>query len=184
MEESVLQPLSRAARVVVGVTGSARSGAALRRAAQEARRTGSVLVPVLAWEPPGGEAAYRLAPVPSLAAIWERQAGERLSANIAAALGAVPEGIRVEPVVARAPASYALTKLADQPGDLLVLSAGPRNPLVRLLRGAVRRRVAARARANLLLVAAPAVPRSRRLPRSARRELRRITPDDFLRPSG
>ena len=169
--------------MVVGATGSAGSAAALRRAAQEARRTGSVLVPVLAWEPPGGEAAYRLAPVPSLAAIWARQAGERLDANIAAALGAVPEGIRVEPVVARAPAPYALNKLADQPGDLLVLGVGPRNPLVRMVRGRVRRRVVARARAALLLVAAPPVPRSPRLPRSARRELRRITPDDFLRPT-
>lgn len=53
-------------RVVVGLSGSLGSLTALHRAAAEARRTGAVLVAVLAWEPPGGEFAYRRSPCPPL----------------------------------------------------------------------------------------------------------------------
>ncbi|WP_174501741.1 universal stress protein, partial [Streptacidiphilus neutrinimicus] len=84
---TALPSLARPARVVVGVTGSAGSAAALRTAAAEARRSGRVLVAVLAWEPPGGEAAYRLAPDPALARIWERAAMERLDSAFAEAFG-------------------------------------------------------------------------------------------------
>jgi nucleotide-binding universal stress UspA family protein len=166
---------ARPARVVVGVTGSPSSGAALRRAVQEARRTGRVLVPMLAWEPLGGEAVYRLAPEPALAAIWARQARQRLDTAVAEALGALPLDVQVELAVVRAPAPLALNALADQPEDLLVLGAGPRGPLLRRLRGRVRRHTLLRAKAPVLLVTPPA------LPRRIRRELRRAKPEDFLR---
>lgn len=164
----------RAGRVVVGVTGSASSEAALRRAVAEARRSGRVLVPVLTWEPPGGEAAYRLAPDPSLTAFWQRQAIDRFDAAIDAALGGMPDDLAVSRVVAKANAAGALLQLADQPDDLLVLGAGPRHPLARLGRGAVRRRVLARAVAPVLLVG-PAV-----ITRADRDQLRALTPEDFL----
>jgi nucleotide-binding universal stress UspA family protein len=175
MTETELSPLVRPARVVVGVTGSTSSGAALRRAVHEARRTGSVLVPVFAWEPPGGEALYRLAPEPALAALWETRAEARLASALGAALGSRPDDLVVEPLVVRAPAAFALDKLADQGNDLLVLGAGSRRRLARMLRGRVRRQTAARAHAPILLVSPPASPRR------VRRELRRITPEDFLR---
>jgi nucleotide-binding universal stress UspA family protein len=178
MNDTEHSPLLRPARVVVGVTGSAGSGAALRRAVQEARCSGRVLVPVLAWEPPGGEAAHRLAPEPWLTRLEEHAARQRLAAAVAAALGGFPDDVPVQPMVVRAPAAYALNALADQPGDLLVLGAGPRHPLARLLRGWVRRRAVARTQAPVLLVAPPA------LPRGTRRALRRLTPEDFLRPAG
>ncbi|WP_042426549.1 universal stress protein [Streptacidiphilus anmyonensis] len=197
-ERTALPSLVRPARVVVGVTGSAGSAAALRMAAAEARRSGRVLVAVLAWEPPGGEAAYRLAPDPDLVRIWERAAIERLSAAFAEAftgastemftetatgeVDGVPDDVRVERVAVRGPAAYALTELAEHPDDLLVLGAGARRPLARLLRGAVRRRALARAHGPVMLVAPPAEPPT--LPRAVRRELRRLTPEDFLRPSG
>ena len=178
MNETQLSPIVRPARVVVGVTGSVGSGAALRRAVHEAQLLGADLVPVLAWEPPGGEAVYRTAPTPSLLTLWERQAHERLDSAISAALGALPADLHVEPLVVRAPVVHALTRLADRPTDLVVLGAGPRRPLARLLRGKVRRGVAGRAQAPVLLVPPPT------LPRSMRRELRKVTPEDFLRSAG
>jgi nucleotide-binding universal stress UspA family protein len=178
MNDTELSVERRTGRVVVGVTGSPGSEAALRRAAQEARRSGRTLVPVLAWEPPGGEVAYRIAPEPRLAARWEQEACRRLEAAVDVALGGFPVGVPVDPAVVRGPAAWALTALASEPVDLLVLGAGPRHPLARLLRGSVRRRAVARAKAPVLLVAPPA------LPRAVRRRLRRITPEDFLSPAG
>ncbi|MBC3839856.1 hypothetical protein GXW82_05320 [Streptacidiphilus sp. 4-A2] len=104
-------------RVVVGVSGSPSSKAALRRGSQEAWRSGRVLVPVHTWEPPEGEIVYARSPSPPLAALWERQAGQRLAGVLAEVLGLEPQpdpdsadpvrftanGLRVEPLVVRAP---------------------------------------------------------------------------------
>lgn len=178
MKETELFPEVRTARVVVGVTGSASSAAALRRAVYEARRTGNTLVAVLAWEPPGGERVYRAAPEPSMLEIWERKAREQLNEAVAEALGALPMDLHVETLVVRAPAAFALTALADESSDLLVLGAGPRRSIAAYLRGKVRRQVVRNAQAPILLVAPPSTPRA------MRRELRRLTPEDFLRPAG
>jgi nucleotide-binding universal stress UspA family protein len=177
MNETELSPILRCARVVVGVTGSASSGAALRRAVDEARRTGSELVPVLAWEPPGGEALYRTAPTPELAKRWQLAVGKQLDEAISAALGTLPTDITVSPTLVRAPAAWALNALADRPTDLLVLGGGRRNPLTRLLLGKVRRHTVARAKAPVLLIGPP------ERPRAIKRELRHIAPEDFLRPT-
>ncbi|HTJ66433.1 MAG TPA: universal stress protein [Actinospica sp.] len=178
MDTTELSPEVRTARVVVGVTGSASSGAALRRAVYEARRSGHLLVAVHAWEPPGGEAVYRRAPTPSMLPVWERQAEQRLDAAIAQALGAVPADLHVEKLVVRAPAAYALNALADRSSDLLVLGAGPRRSIAAYARGTVRRKVVSTATAPVLLVAPLATPRT------MRRELRHLKPEDFLRPAG
>lgn len=175
MNETELSPEVRTARVVVGVTGSASSGAALRRAVFEARRNGSPLVIVYAWEPPGGEAVYRRAPAPGMLPIWEREAHERLAAAIAESLGSVPADLHVEALAVRAPAAFALNALADRANDLLVLGAGARRSLVAQLRGRIRREVVRTAQAPVLLVAPVSVPRA------MRRELRHVTPEDFLR---
>lgn len=167
-------PARRAGRVVVGVTGSPGSRAALLRAVQAARDGGRTLVPVLAWTPAGGEMAARVAPSPSLDELHHQDARARLDDAIRAALGGPPDGVRITPAVVRAPAADALTVLADHPADLLVLGAGPRHRLARLLRGRVRRRVLSHAQAPVLLVRAPA------LPAPARRVLRRVSPEDFL----
>jgi nucleotide-binding universal stress UspA family protein len=176
-DDTELNPGPRPTRVVVGVTGSPSSGAALRRAVQEARRGGRELIPVLAWEPPGGEAVYRLAPEPALAAVWERNARQRLETAVNEAIGEPPQDVPVELAVVRAPAWYALTALADQPDDLLVLGAGPRHPLLRRLRGQVRHRATAHAKAPVLLVSHQGMQER---PGRMRRELRHITPEDFL----
>ncbi|MFE7116600.1 universal stress protein [Streptomyces sp. NPDC057654] len=167
--------LRRTNRVVVGVSGSPGSLAALTRAVQEARRRGHLLVPVSTWTPRGGEAAARRAPSPELDAQTERAAEEQLRRAIASALGGMPEDVPVAPTVVRGSVVDALVSLADHPGDLLVLGGGPRHPLVRLVRGGMRRQVTARAQAPVLLVPEPTVPRG------TRRRLRNLTADDFRR---
>ncbi|QMU70787.1 universal stress protein [Streptacidiphilus sp. P02-A3a] len=175
-------------RVVVGVSMSPSSVAALRRGVQEAWRSGRVLVPVHTWEPPEGELAYARAPSPPLAALWQRRAQQRLAEVLTEVLGVEPRpgagvlepptvgtsGLRVEPLVARAPAWYALPLLAAEPEDLLVLGGGGRGRLTGLLGGSVRRRVLARVVCPVLTVAPPTATWS------ARRALRKSEPVDFV----
>ena len=174
-------------RVVVGVSGSQSSVAALRRGLEEAWRSGRRLVPVHTWEPPEGEIVYARAPSPTLAVLWERQARQRLADVLAEVFGldAQPDagvldalrlgaaGLPVEPLVVRAPAWHALPLLAAEPGDLLVLGGGGRRRFV-LPHGSVRRRALARAVCPVLTVGPPTAPRS------VRRALLRAEPTDFV----
>jgi nucleotide-binding universal stress UspA family protein len=173
-------------RVVVGVSGSPSSVAALRRGLQEAWRSSRTLVPVHTWEPPEGETVYARMPSPPLAALWQRQAGQRLAEVLAdvlgvetdrrAGAGAVPldaTGPRIEPQVVRGPAWHVLPQLASEPEDLLVIGGGGGGRLAGLLCGAVRRRVLAGAVCPVLTVAPPSASWA------ARRALRRSEPADF-----
>ncbi|MFJ9693996.1 universal stress protein [Kitasatospora sp. NPDC101183] len=127
-----------APRVVVGVSGSLGSLAALHRGVAEARRRGAELWAVLAWEPPGGEHGYRRSPCPPLLAAVREDAERRLHEALDAAFGGTDPGVPLQPVVVRGESGPALVHLADRPGDLLVLgqSGG-------LLRRRLRRSVAA-----------------------------------------
>ncbi|WP_431945284.1 universal stress protein [Actinacidiphila sp. bgisy167] len=126
-------------RVVVGVSGSLGSITALHRAAAEARRTDAVLLAVLAWQPPGGEFAYRRSPRPPLPDVWQDRAGQRLLDALDAAFGGLPEGLRLRAMTVRGPAGRALTLVADRPDDVLVVGAGRRGRLRRLLHPSVAR---------------------------------------------
>jgi nucleotide-binding universal stress UspA family protein len=121
-------------RVVVGVSGSLGSLTALHRAAAEARRTGAVLVAVLAWEPPGGEFAYRRSPYPPLLSEWQDRARRQLIGALESAFGGLPADLPMRALVVRGPAGWALTHVADRPDDLLVLGAGRRGRRGRLRR--------------------------------------------------
>jgi nucleotide-binding universal stress UspA family protein len=155
-------------RVVVGVSGSLAGLAALRTAARAARESGRVLVAVLAWEPPEGEALYVRNPDSAWAARCARDARARLDRAFEEAFGGTPPGVTVVREVVRARPDRAPCLLAAYPGDLLVLGArtGAR-------RAVVRRRVLAHARCPVLTVPAPA------LARRERRALRRATARDF-----
>jgi nucleotide-binding universal stress UspA family protein len=139
-------------RVVVGVSGSLSSLAALHRAVAEARRRDAVLVPVLAWTPVGGEAAYRRSPCPALLREWENAACRRMDTAFEQAFGGYPEGMRIQGRVVRGDAGQALVRTADRPDDLLVVGTGRRGRLRRMFHGAVSRYCLAHARCTVLAV--------------------------------
>ncbi|MFJ2577397.1 universal stress protein [Kitasatospora aureofaciens] len=148
--------MSYGARVIVGVSGSLHSLTALHRAAHEARARHAVLVPVLTWTPVGGERNYRAQPCPPLLRTWEEAARRRLEDALDEAFGGLPVGVQVEPLVVRGEAGPVLTRLADRPDDLLVVSTGRQGPvratLRRLLRGSVGHYCLTRARCSVLAV--------------------------------
>lgn len=149
-------PLSaRSGRVVVGVSGSAASRAALRAAVAEARRSGRALVVVTAWEPPEGEAMYRRWPDRDWARHWYETARARLTDVVEQTLGGPPPGLDVTLRVVRARPGPALVERAAHPDDLLVIGAGPHR-----WRGAVHRHVRRHAVCPVLTVPALPVPRT------------------------
>jgi nucleotide-binding universal stress UspA family protein len=139
-------------RIVVGVHGSLGSLQALRYAADEARERCVPLVPVIAWVPPGGDAAERSRPSPHLRRIWRDEARKRLWEAFDAGLGGLPSDVKVEPHVERGDTGPVLVELADQPDDLLVIGTGRRGFLSRLLRRSVGRYVLAHATCPVLAV--------------------------------
>lgn len=139
-------------RVVVGVSGSLGSLAALHRAAAEARCHDAELLAVLAWEPPGGELAYRRAVFPPQAADLRRQASERLLAAVDTAFGGAGPGVPFQGLVVRSAPGPALLEIADRADDLLVVGAGRRGWMRRALFPSVARYCLARAACSVLAV--------------------------------
>lgn len=111
-------------RVVVGVNGSAGSLIALRYGAGLAGREHALLMPVLAWTPPGGDLADRRFPCPELRASWIQDAKERLELAIGMAFGGPPAEIGFAPQTVRGQAGPALAAIASEPGDVLVIGTG------------------------------------------------------------
>ncbi|GGZ28764.1 universal stress protein [Streptomyces olivaceoviridis] len=142
-----------AARVVVGVSGSPNSLVALRRAAEEARRRGAELWPVLAWEPPGGELAARRSPAPAITMDdWERLARERLLQALRDVFGGTDLGLPGQALIARGTPGGALVRIAGREDDLLVIGAGRHGRLHRALRPSVSRYCLARSTCPVLAV--------------------------------
>ncbi|MFE6993199.1 universal stress protein [Streptomyces pharetrae] len=140
-------------RVVVGVSGSLGSLTALARAAAEARRRGTELWPVLAWEPPGGElSARRTTAAAVLTEDWERLAGERLRTALSDVLGSPDLQLPGQALLAREAPGPALVRIAEREDEPLVVSAGGRGRLRRALWPSVSRYCLARARCPVLAV--------------------------------
>ena len=139
-------------RIVVGVHGSLGSLQALRWAADEARERMVPLVPVIAWVPPGGDIAERSHPSPYLRKIWHDAAFKRLCEAFDEGLGGVPDDLHVQARVERGETGPVLVDVADQPGDLLVIGTGRRNPVSRALRRSVGRYCLAHAHCPVLAV--------------------------------
>lgn len=141
----------QARRVITGVSGSAGSLQALRYAVELARSDDAVLMPVLAWTPPGGELADRRAPCPPLRSAWTQAAWDRLWRAIDLALGGPPADVAFSPHIARGPAGGVLSQLAIQPGDVLVIGAGRRG-VTRLTESMVSRYCLAHAHCPVIAV--------------------------------
>ncbi|MFI9080838.1 universal stress protein [Streptomyces sioyaensis] len=165
-------------RVVVGVNGSLGSLTALHRGVEEARRHKALLVPVLAWTPPGGEYQYVRCPCPSLLHEWERAARKRLDTAFAQAFGGYPEDLRIRPIIARDEPGRALVTVAKTAGDLLVVSTGRRGKLRRLFQRSVSRYCLAHAGCTVIAVPPPRMLAD--LKRATRRGLAR----SLLDPAG
>jgi nucleotide-binding universal stress UspA family protein len=174
--------MAEATRVVVGVNGSLGGLAALHHGVEEARRRDALLVPVLAWTPPDGEAAYRHSPCPPMLREWEREAAGRLDTAFEQAFGGYPAGLRTRAVVARGPAGQILVSAADAPGDLLVVGAGRRGRVRRVLHGSVARYCLAHAACPV--VAVPPSQLLSVLERAARDGMPMTLPDPALGARG
>jgi nucleotide-binding universal stress UspA family protein len=171
-------------RVVVGASGSPGSLRALRYAEELARADDATLIPVLAWVPPGGDLADRRSPCGYLRRVWAEDARQRLRDTLTAAWGGIPADPPIQPVVERGEAGWVLVSIAS-PGDLLVVGAGHRGALARVVSGKVSRYCLAHARCPVLAVPPPA------LAQEIRHGLlgwvfwhRPLTPDQILQDQG
>lgn len=139
-------------RVIVGVSGSPGSLPAVRYAAELARAHQAPLLPVLVWQPPGGEFAERSNPAPALRDLWADAASARLNGALQTAFGGLPPAVPIEPQLVRGEPGRSLVEVASKPGDLLVIGAGRRHLLSRALHAGVSRYCLAYARCPVLAV--------------------------------
>lgn len=120
-------------RVVVGVSGSLGSLAALHRGAAEAHRRGAGLVAVGAWEPPRGALTHPSSMLAPPVAEFRELAAERLRAALDTAFGGAGPGVPLRVVAVWDRPGRALVRVADRAGDLLVIGAGRRGRVHRAL---------------------------------------------------
>ncbi|MBP0459308.1 universal stress protein [Streptomyces montanisoli] len=140
-------------RVVVGVSGSLGSIAALHRAVAEVRSAGGTLWAVLAWEAPLTELGPRGSfPSPSLSEDCRREAVDVLVAALDTAFGGAEPGVPTECFVARGAPGQALVDIADREDDLLVVGTGRRGLWRRALFPSVARFCVAHAACPVLTV--------------------------------
>ncbi len=172
-------------RVIVGTSGSPGSLRALRYAENLARAHNATLIPVLSWVPPGGDLADRRHPSGYLRRIWKDDACRQLRDALNAAWGEIPGDPPVQPVVQRGEAGWVLVNLACCPDDLLVVGAGRRGPLARLVSGKVSRYCLAHAGCPVIAIPPPALAREvRHGPLGWALWHRTLTADRVLRDQG
>jgi nucleotide-binding universal stress UspA family protein len=149
-------PVSGTRRIIIGASGSPGSLQALRYAVGLAREDDALLVPVLAWLPPGGDFADRRYPSGYLRQVWKDDAWLRLWTALDRAWGGIaPAGRPAEPIVARGEAGEVLVAAASEPGDLLAVGAGRRAALRRVVPPKVSRYCLAHAACPVIAVPPP-----------------------------
>jgi len=169
-------------RVVVGTSGSPGSLHALRYGEGLARALEAVLIPVIAWELPGGDRAHRVGPSGDLRLACRDLACQRLRDALMAVWGDVPDDPQVQPHVERGPAGWVLVNLASRPDDVLVVGAGRRGALGRLAFSKVSRYCLAHAQCPVVAIPPPALAGELGHGRLARAFWRRsLTPEQVLR---
>jgi nucleotide-binding universal stress UspA family protein len=151
--------VSGVGRVIVGTSGSPGSLHALRYGERLARAHDAVLIPVLAWELPGGDYAERVQPSGELRQVWRNLACQRLRDALIAAWGEPPNDPLVQPHIERGPPGWVLVNLACRPGDVLVVGAGRRGSLARMAFSKVSRYCLAHAQCPVLAIPPPALAR-------------------------
>src|SRR5215472_7774181 len=154
-------------RVIVGASGSPGSIRAMRYArdlaatyARDVAATRDVaLVVVHAWSLPGGEYADQRSPSPVLGDVWRNMAWQRIMGSVTAAWGGLPIDVPTSVVIGRGTPGQVLVALADRDDDVLVVGAGRRGPLARIVHGSVARYCLAHATCPVLAVPPAALER-------------------------
>jgi nucleotide-binding universal stress UspA family protein len=144
-------------RLIVGTSGSPGSLQALRYAEGLAHTHDAVLIPVLAWQPPGGERDERIPGSADLRRACRDLACQRLQDALLAVWGEIPGDPWLQPQVERGSAGQVLVSLARCPGDVLVIGAGRRAHLGRMVFSRVSRYCLAHAQCPVLAVPPPAL---------------------------
>ena len=174
--------MSSVGRLIVGTSGSPGSLHALRYAEALARAHGAVMIPVLAWEPPGGDHAERVQPSGELRQVWQNLACRQLRDALIAVWGEVPGDPLVQPHIERGPAGWVLVNLASHPGDVLIVGGGRRGALARMIFSKVTRYCVAHAQCPVLAIPPPALARELAHSRLAWMFWHRpLTPEQILR---
>ena len=138
-------------RVIVGVHGTPGSLQALRFAVRHARAFDAVLVPVIAWEAPGGDSAYR--PYPAyLTDEWAEAAQRRLLTAFDEGLGGPPADVDTLPRVVRGRPGRVLVGLADRDDDVLVVGRNHHRRVHRAWYGSTPAHCFAHARCAVVMV--------------------------------
>ena len=169
-------------RVIVGASGSPGSLHALRYGEGVARAHGTVLIPVLAWEPPGGERDEWFRCSGPLRQACRDLARQQLQEALIAVWGKIPENPLVQPRLERGPPGWVLVNLARRPGDVLIVGTGRRGALARMAFSKVSRYCLAHAQCPVLAIPPPALARELRHARLAWVLWHRpLTPEQILR---
>ncbi len=135
--------------------------------------------------PPGSDRAGRRQPSGNLRPAWQDAACQRLREALIAVWGQVPDDPLVQPHVERDPAGWVLVSIACCPGDVLVIGAGRRGPLARMIACKASRYCVARVQCPVLTVPPPVLAREIGHGRLARAFWHRtLTPDQVLRDQG
>lgn len=137
--------------------GSPGSLEALRYALEQARRLDATLIPVHAWQVPGGDVASRRAPSPGYERVVREMEEARMLRAFEEGLGGLPTDIVVEPWLVRGAAGPALVEAADRHNDLLVVGAGRRGKLRHPLHAGTVRYCLAHAACAVVAVPPPAL---------------------------
>jgi nucleotide-binding universal stress UspA family protein len=177
--------VSGVGRLIVGTSGSPGSLQALRYGEGLARVHQVALIPVIAWELPGGDRSHRIGPSRELAKACQELASRQLREALIAVWGEVPNDPLVQPRIERGPTGWVLVNLACRPDDVLVVGAGRRGPLGRLACSRVSRYCLAHACCPVVAVPPPILAREFGHGRLARVLWRRsLTPERVLGEQG
>lgn len=114
-------------RIVVGIGDDASAVAALAFAIAEARRDDAELVAVRAWGPLADPVPRDAAP-PGAEDELRARAADAIAHAFTAAAGGVPDDVKVVMETPEGPPGRALVRIADHPGDLIVVGRS-RHPL-------------------------------------------------------
>ncbi|EGE42275.1 universal stress protein [Streptomyces griseus] len=161
-------------RIVVGVSGSPGSLAALHRATAEARERDADLCAVLAWQLPGGGLGGRATYGTAALREYREAAVEHLRTLLDGAFAVRGPGVALSGFAVRGEPGAVLVEAAESADGLLVVGAGTRGRWLRALRPSVARYCLEHAACPVL-----AVP-----PNPLEAELAAVLGDDWPLPPG